>query len=85
VERHEPALEAQIAEVREVAELLRRQLEGVRADRDASRRKLASGCCPSTRVQDRRTASRGGAGTCPIRRQRAFNRADGNVPPRDHK
>src|SRR6516225_4279180 len=47
------------------------------ATRGAIRRKLASGCCPLTRVQGRRTASRGGAGTCPIRRQRSLNRADG--------
>ena len=43
MERHEPALEAQIAEVREVAELLRRQLEDVRADRDAWRDQAQAG------------------------------------------
>ena len=43
MERHEPALEAQIAEVREVAELLRRQLEDVRADRDAWREQAQAG------------------------------------------
>jgi hypothetical protein len=43
VERHETALETQIAGLREVAELLRRQLDDVRADRDAWREQAQAG------------------------------------------
>jgi hypothetical protein len=43
VERHETALEGQIAGLREVAELLRRQLDDVRADRDAWREQAQAG------------------------------------------
>jgi hypothetical protein len=42
-ERHESAFEAQIAGLREVAELLRRQLDDVRADRDAWREQAQAG------------------------------------------
>jgi hypothetical protein len=41
--RHESALEAQIAGLREAAELLRRQLDDVRTDRDAWRDQAQAG------------------------------------------